>query len=356
MSQRYGRWEDAMLAQTRLLEWSESQLGARYLLGFFQDQNDKHTPAARKDPLLMAGLQLETLRLAEPIYVSSDVCELIDEARKTWRPEKLNPGDLFAQRGFLMLPRPILLDDMPVTERNPWRAPPADGKLNGYIPVRAIGWLPIHSEDLSEGTVWISYYVNAEDEFELADENGWASRFDIPIDGYEDDPEARRRELMRKMPLTLVHQWQWSWGTSGVGAMDWDDPDHYDVQPEDSVDQMIERAKQQTGLVQTIWRLGSQLVHAREKPQRQMWRDANRKGIPHKEVTVITLRRYREPHELDHDGDGRELRVRFIVRGHWRNQWYPSLADHRQIWISPYVKGPEDAPLRLTTRAWEFVR
>jgi hypothetical protein len=41
---------------------------------------------------------------------------------------------------------------------------------------------------------------------------------------------------------------------------------------------------------------------------------------------------------------------RFIVSGHWRNQWYPSEKLHRQIWISPYVKGPEDKPLIVRPR------
>jgi len=34
----------------------------------------------------------------------------------------------------------------------------------------------------------------------------------------------------------------------------------------------------------------------------------------------------------------------------WRNQWYPSLSQHRQKWISPYVKGPEDKPLVVRPR------
>lgn len=41
----------------------------------------------------------------------------------------------------------------------------------------------------------------------------------------------------------------------------------------------------------------------------------------------------------------REWRHRWVVRGHWRQQWYPSLKDHRPVWIAPHLKGPEDAPL-----------
>jgi hypothetical protein len=45
-----------------------------------------------------------------------------------------------------------------------------------------------------------------------------------------------------------------------------------------------------------------------------------------------------------------------MVRGHWRNQWYPSLNAHRQRWISPYVKGPEDEELVLKDRVWVWDR
>lgn len=44
-------------------------------------------------------------------------------------------------------------------------------------------------------------------------------------------------------------------------------------------------------------------------------------------------------------GATREYRHRWIVRGHWRNQYYPSRNDHRPIWIDPHLAGPEDKPL-----------
>lgn len=55
-------------------------------------------------------------------------------------------------------------------------------------------------------------------------------------------------------------------------------------------------------------------------------------------VRVLALRngdhgRY----ELD-AATGRKVRQHW-VRGHWRNQWYPSLADNRAIWIDGHIKG-----------------
>jgi len=44
-------------------------------------------------------------------------------------------------------------------------------------------------------------------------------------------------------------------------------------------------------------------------------------------------------------GEGPKWKSRWLVRGHYRAQWYPSINAHKVIWIAPYLKGPEDAPL-----------
>ena len=51
---------------------------------------------------------------------------------------------------------------------------------------------------------------------------------------------------------------------------------------------------------------------------------------------------------------GRRYGVRWIVDGHWRNQWYPASEVHRPRWIDAYVKGPEGAPLQVkeSVRVW----
>lgn len=36
---------------------------------------------------------------------------------------------------------------------------------------------------------------------------------------------------------------------------------------------------------------------------------------------------------------------RWLVRGHWRDQWYPSQGRHAPRWIRAHVKGPADKPL-----------
>lgn len=40
------------------------------------------------------------------------------------------------------------------------------------------------------------------------------------------------------------------------------------------------------------------------------------------------------------------------VRGHWRNQWYPSLQAHRRVWIADHTAGPVEAPMREGDRVY----
>ena len=81
---------------------------------------------------------------------------------------------------------------------------------------------------------------------------------------------------------------------------------------------------------------------------RAAWKDI-------KEVVVFTLRRAKSP---QYEGDEREVQWshRWVVQGHWRNQWYGSEKVHRQIWIAPFIKGPDDKPIVFKRRAFELVR
>lgn len=93
---------------------------------------------------------------------------------------------------------------------------------------------------------------------------------------------------------------------------------------------------------------------------------AKRRRLPEdgEEIKVRHLRRLEHEYEptprddVDAEHEGHALTYRIIVRGHPREQYYPSLgparvdgqwnaASHRKIWISPHIRGPEDSPLVL---------
>lgn len=77
-------------------------------------------------------------------------------------------------------------------------------------------------------------------------------------------------------------------------------------------------------------------------PDRPARRRAARGRYKPSPVRVIELRR--PAHSGAGDGS-REFHHQWIVRGHWRQQWYPAREVHRPVWIAPHIKGPEGAPL-----------
>lgn len=77
-----------------------------------------------------------------------------------------------------------------------------------------------------------------------------------------------------------------------------------------------------------------------------------RLGMPDPEVTLVDLRRRYVPDDREETGvgGGRRYKHRWVVSGHWRNAWRPSVQEHRRIWVPAHIKGPEGAPLLKTEK------
>jgi hypothetical protein len=64
-------------------------------------------------------------------------------------------------------------------------------------------------------------------------------------------------------------------------------------------------------------------------------------------VRVIQLRRAAAAQKASSEDNAEiDWSCRWLVGGHWRNQPYPTLGIIRPIFILPYVKGPDDKPLK----------
>jgi hypothetical protein len=66
-------------------------------------------------------------------------------------------------------------------------------------------------------------------------------------------------------------------------------------------------------------------------------------------INVVTLRRLH--HHAIRSGQNTTVEAidwqwSWVVRGHWRNQWYPSQGVHKPKFIESYCKGPDDKPLK----------
>ena len=77
-------------------------------------------------------------------------------------------------------------------------------------------------------------------------------------------------------------------------------------------------------------------------------------------VNLVALRENaaRLPTEEPSEGEKKwGLSVRFMVRGHWRNQACgEKLGQRRPVFVAPYLKGPEDAPLKTSETVFVWRR
>jgi len=317
------RWSDAAFEQERLLGTiKHNPIFRDYLIDFQNNAYEESFPDG-----MMLTLHEYLLQEADPMYVSAEVVEMWDYARESFKPEVLHGWDLPCQISFALLPKQMVMNDV-------------DGNA---ISFRAVSWIPAGSGDVewSEDNpptgVWYTLWSHIDD----------MDDFNRP------DMDARERASWEALgtwvilfsgfiPFGLLEDYQ---------AMVVSNPDR---------ENEIELRARTWLLLQSFWRLSRQIVPVKESLPRQLRRDRKR-HYRTEDVTVITLRRQREPHDLDHESDI-EYKWQWVVRGHWRNQYYRSLGEvgdpqaYRQIWISPYMKGPEDAPIKPVRRAFEFTR
>lgn len=96
------------------------------------------------------------------------------------------------------------------------------------------------------------------------------------------------------------------------------------------------------------FRLASQrnlCTETSERVGRSERRRCQRGGMRCSDIRVVRLR-HSQHGSAGTAGSGKEYSCRWKVSGHWRNQWYPTVEDHRPIWIMDHIKGPDDKPFR----------
>lgn len=260
-----------------------------------RDTNEEREKALRQ----AVQLARTTVFYADPFFVSAEMCDLVAAAADTFKLEPLLPADLLSPCGFLLFEKPIQL----------WAGQPGDQVQMFYA---GFSWIGVSKE---EGTPPFAVA--------LTTYNDWLAYDLKALEGKKDElPDVHDLELWQfdQLPETSHCSW-WR-------------------------------------LAQTTLRLMLEFKPAsryKAKPDRASRRDARRSGFEQREVTVVRLRRERTLSEQL--GGVANYSCRFMVSGHWRNQWCPTLGRHRQTWIAPYVKGPDDKPFKPTRgRAFTFTR
>lgn len=318
------RWADAAFEQERLLGTiKHNPIFRDYVKGFQHAAYEDDFPEG-----MMLNLHEHLLQEADPMYVSAEVTDIWDHARESFNPEVLHAWDLPAPISFALMPRSMIVTDVDGNE----------------IAFRAISWIPAGSgdvkwsEEYAPDGVWYTLWSSIKDwdDFnrhimDAPERESWEAlgNWSILFSGY--------------LPFGMLEDYQ---------AMVARNPD---------MEQEIHLRRRTWLLLQSFWRLSRQIVPTKEPLPRALRRDRKR-HYRTEDVTIITLRRQRHPNDFEHEPGEVDWKWQWVVRGHWRNQYYSTLGEvgdpqaYRQIWIMPFMKGPEDAPIKPVKRAFEFTR
>jgi hypothetical protein len=321
------RWESALDAQLDIYKMVTSPRGRAHVEAFAQSVIRAHPPYDRPGsplrglPDRVSGMAFN----ADPIYIDPDMQKLWEAAWPSFEPEPLAPTDLVTPYGCLLLPRPLDMTDL-------------HGKT---VSTRLILWAPVDIR--TSGLTAELDYAQAKE-----DEPPRAGIILCLFHGSADADDFSSPGERQVGPYLIQHVMPWVFGES------------LNLGPSNVPGSPVLVPTQVIGPVQCLWRLMAQTIAVRT--QERASRAFRKRAAPvfkdaEKRITVVRLRRTYDDRTKEPEPGSVDWSHRWIVGGHWRNQWYASVQLHRQIWISPFVKGPADKELIVNkARVFELVR
>lgn len=316
-------WQTALDNKLDALDWCRSEVAKDALSKQAKRiENAQGIGISQTFQYSTVGLEKKLMR-ATPMYVHPDILDLTDAAlhiedpEKRFNPEPLLESDVITPWCFISLPRTTFITD-------------ARGNRAGFSRVL---WAPAvlkrESDEQTLSGMSIVLFSTLED----ASKDDYHSKYMSLV--REAETRGRPDLLMR---LSVLHATAWEFGgrhPNQEAGSDW------------------------YSWLQILMRLSMQQIstHVDEQAPRGSRRRAKRIGLDHPSILVVKLRRSLQGVQRHGEFGTIDHEFRWMVSGHWRNQWYPSIGEHRQIYIADHVKGPEDKPLRLHAgRALELVR
>lgn len=157
--------------------------------------------------------------------------------------------------------------------------------------------------------------------------------------------------LMQVMISPLIREG--SMIVSAGGSLFWDQGDA-DLGHDQEEEACMEDCAARTAIASWLLMGQSLAWTGQDRGDRAERRRMARVGLPLSPVNVVKLRKIER--RRDETGELVDWTHRWLVSGHWRQQWYPGSQEHRPIWISPHIKGPEDKPLIIKEKVTAWVR
>lgn len=341
-------WAKAYDDKLDLINWLKSKSGSRWVATMYSEINegrmmgeDPLTDPYTNDPAWIdmvtrtgpgPGLAQE-LSDGETYWVSPDMTKLIDVAVHDEgfdMEQRLRPEDVPSPSGMVFFEHP----------------------MNDRIDtIDAISWFPSAA---TAGGIQLHLWMKPD---------RWRNRAER-VAAERDEPHRMESELQ-----DLLEMWFPKAGYILMDTHDWEfgEPaSNLSVVPEEDGGIGLNEGAREILTETRRWIYGAMLMmqqkialHHAERLPRHVIKRGIRAGLPDvSEIRCITLRREKIDPDGRYFGESGSINYshRFMVSGHWKPQWYPSLGEHRVIYIAPYIKGPEDKPLIIKDTVYALRR
>lgn len=336
-------YKDALACQVDILNFVRQEVkhGDPTAMRWVQARYETYGAKAAAPSAVAWTHAVEDVLNAPSIWVTEDMYTLTRSVASDFdisEPFVPFDPDLFLPRGHVVLPQPYIAHDI-------------HGKTSSW---RAMTWAL-----MNPGCI-----VTADDE------ERFAYTYNLNADGVRDEPCIRM--LLWAWHLDnddYVQDGEWI-GEQGLGLLPWTCM-HATCIPITLISRLgdVTGEGDQDATWLRWWRvlnrvMGQRIITTdRKRPTRPYRRAAERAMLKEpSHVIVVELRRPRQTRDEDDleteeiPAKGHVLTHRHIRSEHWRNQWYPSINDHRQILIPQTVVGAEHLPLIIKRRVYNFDR
>ena len=263
------------------------------------------------------GWERATMRDAQLWYVGAPMCDLLVGAAPAMPPLKLTAALMPDEAGFVFFEAPLAGID-------------ADG---------------------TENTVSVGAYLWGRAMWEHPRTRKQRPVIGITVYGPGLMSKSSLSDMLGPVPLMPLGGLVWPFGETC-------DVQWYGGDPRDRSMSEDRRRLLALWLLSSQAGLTSNTVHqAQQTSKAKRKRIAAGKVQPDPPVRVVQLRRQPagDRDAPERSAGGRTYRHRWTVSGHWRNQAFgPQHSLHRPLYINPYLKGPDTAPLLKSERvkAW----
>jgi hypothetical protein len=331
---KFETYDDAVYAHTDYVKYLRRDDFLDLANAWLNDRNNKYGEAASTPSWYAFHYSLTDALGTDILWMTTEMMDLVQSAMQSFDPsEPVRLDDIFLKDGFLVLPHSFLSADI-------------SGKQVGW---RVMCWKTVDPmvkwvNDIGDGPTAYTYDISMEGEPEPG------VRFMQISWTWDDDTFTEEYPEMTKELRDSGE----NWGVAHATAI----PLRY---MNDEREMSGEGDRNASWLL--FWRVMQKLMAETivksdpQHPGRPARREAQRFQMPPSILRVVELRRARSHKEGEGRENGsREYTHRWIVRGHWRNQWYPSEGRHKQKYIGEYIKGPDDLDLIVKQRVFNWDR